>query len=77
MTNPIHNHYVTCACGAQFSDTIERCPKCKKLNPELPTLNAKSPDEKPSTNEEPIPPTERAPTLNAKDAPALNGKGGT
>lgn len=44
MKNTIHNHYVTCKCGAQFSDTLPACPACKVTNPEAPTLNAKEPD---------------------------------
>lgn len=60
----VHDHYVKCSCGAEYSDTIEACLACGRANPELPTLNAKDPSE---PHDEATAPTEPAPTLNGKD----------
>jgi len=59
MKNPVHDHYVSCAgltragCGAQFSNTIEKCPACGKANPEFVKTAYQDRD---------TPDTERAPT---------------
>jgi hypothetical protein len=61
----VHDHYVTCACGAHYSDPIAVCPACGKANPELPTLNgAEEPNNDPGTAT-----TAPAPTLNGKEEP--------
>lgn len=64
----VHNHYVQCSCGAEYSDTLPACLACKKANPELPTLNAsEEPADESTAKTEPAPTPGPAPTLNGKD----------
>lgn len=66
----VHDHYVTCKCGAQYSDPIEKCPACGLINPELAsTLNAKPPTAKSKLSPEAPAEDPSAPTLNGADAP--------